>query len=200
MFIGTKGYAAAILLLVIGGLNWGMVALSKRDLFTTLFGEGSKVATIVYLGVAIAALALAFQRDSYLPFLGKTVMPCSLLKEGTPEKANASVNVQGLPPGAKIFYWAAEEETSNLAMVHTWSKAYQRYENAGVTYTDNAGNAVLNVRNPQAYSVPNKGTLRPHVHYRVCSETGMMSRVNTTYLDEAGTNANTITEGFNSVL
>lgn len=43
-------------LLVIGGLNWGLVGLFDFDLVATLFGGVPLVATIVYVLVGVAAL------------------------------------------------------------------------------------------------------------------------------------------------
>ncbi|MBT8486179.1 MAG: DUF378 domain-containing protein [Phycisphaerales bacterium] len=43
-------------LLVIGGLNWGLVGLFEFDLVATLFGGASLVATIVYTLVGLSAL------------------------------------------------------------------------------------------------------------------------------------------------
>jgi hypothetical protein len=44
--------------------------------------------------------------------------------------------------------------------------------------------AVLKVRPPQAYSVPFKGRLEPHIHFRICGETGILSRIKTVYVED----------------
>lgn len=46
----------ATILLIIGGLNWGLVGLFDWNLVAELFGEASVVADIVYVIVGIAAL------------------------------------------------------------------------------------------------------------------------------------------------
>jgi hypothetical protein len=61
-----------------------------------------------------------------------------------------------------------------------------------VAEADADGNVELTVRNPQAYSVPMKGKLNAHVHYRVCRNDGMMDRVETTFLNAAAP----LAEGF----
>jgi hypothetical protein len=61
-----------------------------------------------------------------------------------------------------------------------------KFANAGVTTADSNGFATLRVRHPQPYTVPLKGTLQPHVHYRVCRGGGMMDPVQTTFLSEEG--------------
>jgi uncharacterized membrane protein YuzA (DUF378 family) len=46
----------AAVLLVVGGLNWGLVGLAQFDLVATLFGAGSMLARIVYTLVGVAAV------------------------------------------------------------------------------------------------------------------------------------------------
>jgi uncharacterized membrane protein YuzA (DUF378 family) len=47
---------AAAVLLVVGGLNWGLVGIANFDLVATLFGAGSMLAKIVYTLVGLAAV------------------------------------------------------------------------------------------------------------------------------------------------
>lgn len=175
-----------VLLLIVGGFNAGLVVLTGKDMISTLLGRRSIMTNALFLGMGIAALSLAFCRDFYLPFLGQTVMPCSLLTEHTPEGADTSVRVQ-VRPGAKVMYWAAEPENAELKEIQDWRKAYLGFRNAGVAIANEDGIAELKVRKPQAYSVPLKGTLEAHVHYRVCGDDGMMDRVETTFVGAAGT-------------
>ena len=56
------------------------------------------------------------------------------------------------------------------------------YENAGVATADPTGEAVLKVREPQAYTVPLKGRIEPHIHFRVCGDGGWMGHVKTVFL------------------
>ena len=46
----------AAILLVVGGLNWGLVGFFNFDLVATLFGAGSIFARIVYVLVGLAAV------------------------------------------------------------------------------------------------------------------------------------------------
>ena len=46
----------AMILLIVGGLNWGLVGLADFDLVATLFGEGSGFSRLVYILVGLAAL------------------------------------------------------------------------------------------------------------------------------------------------
>lgn len=45
-----------LLLLIVGGLNWGLVGLFQFDLVAALFGEMSLLSRIVYTLVGAAAL------------------------------------------------------------------------------------------------------------------------------------------------
>jgi uncharacterized membrane protein YuzA (DUF378 family) len=53
----------AAVLLVIGGLNWGLVGLFDFDLVAAIFGEASLLARIVYtlVGVSAAYQALGWK-------------------------------------------------------------------------------------------------------------------------------------------
>jgi uncharacterized membrane protein YuzA (DUF378 family) len=44
------------ILLIVGGLNWGLVGAAKFDLVATIFGAGSVLANIVYIVVGVSAL------------------------------------------------------------------------------------------------------------------------------------------------
>jgi len=46
----------AAILLVVGGLNWGLVGFFNFDLVATLFGAGSIFARIIYVLVGLAAV------------------------------------------------------------------------------------------------------------------------------------------------
>ena len=45
-----------LLLVIIGGLNWGLVGALNFDLVATLFGEGSALARLVYVVVGLSAI------------------------------------------------------------------------------------------------------------------------------------------------
>ena len=170
-----------MILVVIGGLVWGGIGLFGVNVVAVIFGRGV-LANLVYVLVGIATIVVAVDRASYLPFLGETVMPCSLLSDREPEHADASVEVNGLEPGTKVLYWATEPATEGLARIVDWRRAYLEFANAGVTTADQAGRATLRVRRPQPYTVPIAGRREAHVHWRACGEGGMLGPVRTTQL------------------
>jgi uncharacterized membrane protein YuzA (DUF378 family) len=168
-------------LLVASALNWFFLAIFDVNALETLFG--TTIARVLYILVGIAAISIMFFRDSYLPFLGPMVAPCSVLQNREPPGATKSVKVL-VPANGKVVYWAAEPASENLKSVKTALEAYQKYENAGVTTANADGIAILKVRDPQSYTVPFMGKLESHVHYRVCGDSGFMGRVNTAYIGQ----------------
>lgn len=49
----------ALVLVIVGGLNWGLVGLFKFNLVEVIFGFAPIITTIVYIIVGIAAIYLA---------------------------------------------------------------------------------------------------------------------------------------------
>ena len=171
-----------MLLLVIGGVNWGILAVTGTNAIQYITGKKTLVANAIFLFVGIAALFLGFTRDSYLPFLGPAVLPCSLLKVQTPEGADYEKRVL-VRPGVKVMYWAAEPANADLQTISDWRHAYLGIRNAGVTTADEDGYVSLRVRKPQPYTVPIKGELHPHIHFRECMNNGFIGPVVTVSLD-----------------
>lgn len=51
----------AAILLVVGGLNWGLVGFANFDLVASIFGSGAWLSRIVYVLVGISAIYQALQ-------------------------------------------------------------------------------------------------------------------------------------------
>jgi uncharacterized membrane protein YuzA (DUF378 family) len=174
-------FKIAMILVLVGALNWLSVGLLSFNFVEKLLGK--TLSRGVYVLVGIAALSMMFNRDTYLPFLGETVLPCTTIPERVPPGATKELHVSA-PPGSKILYWAAEPAMEELKQIQSWEQAYNKYENAGVTTTDTTGVAILKVRDPQPYVVPFKGRIEPHVHFRICTGTGMLGRIKTVYVSD----------------
>ena len=170
-------HALAALLLVVGGLKLGVAGFQGNVVVM-----GHEVPTVFLLLVGAAALSVALARDFYLPFLGEAVVPCSVLEPKVPENADTEVKVL-VKPGDKVLYWAAEPANESMKELKDWRRAYLDYKNAGVAIADSDGFAALKVRHPQPYTVPMKGELDAHVHYRVCMHDGFIGAVKTVKLD-----------------
>jgi uncharacterized protein len=55
----------AIILVVIGGLNWGLVGLFDFNLVDAIFGMMSVISRIIYILVGISALYMIFTMSSW---------------------------------------------------------------------------------------------------------------------------------------
>ncbi len=55
----------ALVLVVVGGLNWGLVGLLNFDLVATLFGDMSMLSRIVYSLVGLSAVNVAVMLSKY---------------------------------------------------------------------------------------------------------------------------------------
>lgn len=53
-------YWIALVLVIVGGLNWGLVGFFEFDLVAAIFGDMSMVSKIVYDVVGICAIYVAF--------------------------------------------------------------------------------------------------------------------------------------------
>ena len=60
----SLGILTAILI-VIGGLNWGLVGFLKFDLVATVFGDMTMLARLVYALVGLSAIYQAINLKSY---------------------------------------------------------------------------------------------------------------------------------------
>lgn len=62
----------ALILLIVGGINWGLVGIFELDLIAWLFGgAGSLIARTLYILVAISAIwciSFLFRRDEELAY------------------------------------------------------------------------------------------------------------------------------------
>ena len=173
-----------IFLILLGGLNWLSIGVLGID--AVRLGLAPRHAKWIYTIIGVAALLLVFSRDTYLPFLGETIVPGGALAEKTPQNANDQVVITTMPH-AKVLYWAAEPNPTEGKDIPNWNEAYTEFENSGVVSADGSGRAILRFRGPpQAYKVPIMGTLKPHVHFRICDAHGVMGPVQTKMIGTGG--------------
>ena len=187
-------FKIAMIIIIIGALNWLIIGLFEMNIVESILGEGSYASRVVYITEGLAALSIMFFRDTYLPFLGPTIAPIAVLPDQIPDGATRHKQIQ-VQPGQKVLYWASEPSNESLKQIPSWRQAYSEFKNVGITTANSAGLATLKVRDPQAYTVPIKGRLEPHVHYRVCYTNGMMGPVETVYIESG-----TAIEGFDQGL
>ena len=163
-----------LLFSIIGGI-WILVNPN-----TTFIGK------IVILFVIVSAIYLATDRDTYLPFLGKTIIPLNIVtSEKIPEGANIDyiLNLNGYQNGTRVFYWGAKSTNKN-DIVKDPLTAYGDYSNSGVAIVYNE-KANLKFFCPDKYAVGVfNNVLDRHLHYRIeCPNSGLMSSVKTIKID-----------------
>ena len=129
---------------------------------------------VVLLGL-VGAVYLGLNRDFYMPFLGPTVVPTSLLKVSTPRDASVAVAITAPKAATHVVYWAA---TPSTVPRDDPMAAYRGYKNAGCVEVA-GGRATLRVACPGTYRV-GWGRLVPrHLHYRFVFANGVLSSVKT---------------------
>jgi uncharacterized membrane protein YuzA (DUF378 family) len=175
----------AIIFLIIGGLNWGLVLLNYNLAHDIGLKTHPNVELLIYGIVFASAIYVMFSRDTYLPFLGEMAYPCDSLVSHVPDNADTQISIK-VPPKSTIVYWASESAHTALKDLPDPRIAYHKYENTGVVISDENGNAELKFRHPQSYIVPGimgKTKLDKHVHYRYCIGNGMLSPIYTVFVE-----------------
>lgn len=46
----------ALVLLIVGGLNWGLVGLFGIDVVSSIFGPGSTISRVIYIAIGVAGI------------------------------------------------------------------------------------------------------------------------------------------------
>jgi len=147
----------------------------------TIFDKNvNNIYKIITAFVAICAIYLATKIDTYLPFLGQTIVPPYLFSHEiarTNALNSTELRFKNVKDGTKVMYWAA---LKNDKQHQNPIEAYGDHSNSGVTTVSN-NQATLYFDCPDAYDVGmfNK-TLDKHVHYRLIDpDSSMISRVYT---------------------
>lgn len=182
-------YLILKIIVIIGALNWGLVAIDERfnivKLIANLFPSGSNelVERIIYIIVALSTIYIMLHRKTYLPFLDITIVPVSKFLSESKQKDFELEIVIDAKGGEKVIYWAAnkselsEKDNKNIK-VSDHNKGYGNFENSGVSIVDKDGKAKLYVKCPQQYYVKYNKILPKHVHYRIVTK-GKLGEVKT---------------------
>ena len=178
----NKMHLIALALVIIGALNWGATAFKYNlvNIITNALnrevGQETYLDKIIYILIALAAIKLAVDRDFWLPFLGKTVLPSNLipLKDVV---GDTTIEVK-VHPNTKVAYWASlPQKTKEIPKVED---AYGDYKNAGVVLSDKNGIAKLIINKGTNYTVPYGMEISRHVHYRELDhDMGFIGKIHT---------------------
>lgn len=132
--------------------------------------------------IIAACVYMLYKRDTFLPFLGISFMPNTLIiEEKVPQGANIEyvLDMKGYETGTRVIYWAANKTDK---IIEDPFEAYKDFHNVGVTKVV-GGKATVKIFCPDKYKVNHFGmtnVLDKHFHYRVVfKDTGLMSPVMT---------------------
>ena len=170
-----------MLLVIVGAINWGLEAFDYNlvkllsKFLNNLMKSNYPIDKLIYVIVAVAAILLATKRDTWLPFLGWTVFPSSVLDVKLPEKYDTVVKIS-VEPNEKVVYWASSNKNQPTLDVFS---AYGDYKNSGVALSNNDGLVELPLLSGDSYVLPSGDTLSRHLHYRLVKSNGTLCKVNT---------------------
>jgi hypothetical protein len=144
--------------------------------FFRVFKKRGIVDKVLYAIFAICAVILVFDRTTWLPFLGETVIPSAIVPLKT-NVGDTTVNVN-VEPGAKVAFWAAKP--GSITKV---DEAYDDYSNSGVVLANDLGVATLTFNKGSEYVVPSGRHIKSHVHYREFNnKLGMLGPVQSVFV------------------
>ena len=173
----------ALILVIIGSINWGLTALNINIVeliakyINYFLGLNTNIDKIIYLIISLAGVYL-IKRDTFLPFLGKTVIPSFVIPLKENKHTNHVTKIK-VKPKSKVIYWAAKKLDSNK---HSFWKAYGNFSNSGVVMSDKDGIATIKLQKGSGYLVPWKNKeIPPHFHYRYELNPGKFSRIETVF-------------------
>jgi hypothetical protein len=135
----------------------------------------SRWARLVTVVALVGAVYLGTSRDFYMPFLGPTVVPTSVLHVATPKDSTVAMAVDAPKGATHAMYWAAGPTS---VPCNSPAIAYRGFNNAGIVRVA-GGRATLRLACPGVYKVGWGRVLPRHVHYRFIFENGVTSGVHT---------------------
>jgi hypothetical protein len=166
-----------------------MILILLYSIITSLYilfnDEYSVILRIFVIFVIAASIILMIKKDTFLPFLGLTVLPNTLIAdEKIPQGANVSysIDMNDYEEGTVVIYWAANKTEK---IIEDPYEAYKNYNNVGVSKVKN-GKAEVRIFCPDKYKVKKifNQLLERHFHYRIVfKETGFLSPVMTIKVD-----------------
>jgi len=172
-YIKTKLRMILLFFIILGSINYGFMSFNN-NLLELIFKSNIK---LLYLIIAISGLYISFDITTWLPFLGESILPSSLVPLHQPSNTDTIINIK-TTPNTKIAYWASDnKDVTNV------NEAYNDYKNSGVVLSDNNGDAKLSIVKGNDYIVPSNKLIKKHIHYRTLgNEYQMMGKIETIFL------------------
>jgi hypothetical protein len=180
----AKIHMFMVALVFIGAIHYVLIKFNYDPLvmlnnyIMTSINYDLNIDQVFVLLIAISVIYLSMQRDTWLPFLGETVLPSTLIPLKKLE-GNRTVEIK-VKPNTKIAYWSALPSKEIPDVV----TAYGDFSQSGVVMSDENGIATLTFNDNEGYVVPTGKYIKPHLHYReLTGEYGMISPIKTQYYE-----------------
>lgn len=90
------------------------------------------------------------------------------LRNRTPEKYDVvlKLNIDKRHAGKKMLYWAADKKRNSNFKIEDARKAYNNFENSGITTIDRNGHVTIKFCCPQVYRAKKSSSSKPHTYFR----------------------------------
>lgn len=165
------------LFLIIGGLGWGIV--SFFELYNKNGDGFDNIKSIIMGLIGCSSLFMITTNGIKPSFIGDYVLPPTSVYESYPRNYNIVYELE-TSPNSTIIYWAAKKSKNNS--VKTKEKAYGKFENSGVTNSNEYGIAKIYLQYPSTILtndfVPR--VMNKHFSYRILNkQTGILSDIMT---------------------
>lgn len=165
--IQLKIHMLVTFIALIGAVNWGLTAFGYNlvkiiaDTINKFMKTDLPIEKGIYIIVALCGIRLALRKTTWLPFLGHTVLPASLIANTKVANPDKIVTVK-VKPNAKVLYWAALDKGAKPNV----KEAYADFSNSGIAVADSKGNVQLSINSGSGYVVPSGRFIPKHIHYR----------------------------------
>jgi uncharacterized membrane protein YuzA (DUF378 family) len=162
---------------IFGSLNYGLMSFNYNIIEIISKKLKINISKFLYIIIAISAIILALDITTWLPFLGKSILPSNLLPLQIPSKPDTFIKIN-TSPNTKIAYWASDKK-----YITDVKNAYGEYKNSGIVLSDKDGIAILPIIKGEDYIVPSNKIIKKHVHYRTLGgEYEMMGKIETVFV------------------
>jgi hypothetical protein len=154
----------SIILVLFFVISSAVFFIASSDMYTLV-----KLIAVIVL---IAAIYIAINRNTYLPFLGTAAMPPILFSHNiVPQGSNVTYSLSfdhKVDDGTIIVYWGSQSSQGGNIIRSNPIEAYGDYSNTGITKVKD-NKAVLFFNCPDKYNVGSmfSKTLDRHIHYRL---------------------------------
>ena len=163
-------------------LSWSILSIINHFYpFMNILKDYKNVNYVIMFIISLCLMNILFDRNTYLPFLGDTILPHSLFKPlnnsltkyDKTDFKKISINIEA-PNGVNVIWWAANPSNE----INKVEKAYGDYMNSGVSEIKD-GVANIQFYYPQKYYLDNTRMLNNHLHYRISYNNGFVSEIHT---------------------